>query len=125
MRKLATPKRVTLPNGRTFLARYKRVPRSELPANVPVKRRYRGRVVAGRRRRPLRKGQRGSGFFDTLKKLAKNSLVKQLGKKALTYAPKLYKYDASKVKKKTARKILNLGASEQLLNKVECYGANG
>ena len=42
MRKLATPKRVTLPNGRTVVARYKRVPRSELPANVTMARRYRG-----------------------------------------------------------------------------------
>ena len=45
MRKLATPKRVTLPNGRTVVARYKRVPRSELPANVTMARRYRGRVA--------------------------------------------------------------------------------
>ena len=42
MRKLATPKRVTLPNARTVVARYKRVPRSELPANVTMARRYRG-----------------------------------------------------------------------------------
>ena len=92
MRKLATPKRVTLPNGRTVVARYKRVPRSELPANVTMARRYRGRVAPERSRRPPRKGQRGSGFFRTLKKIAKNPLVKQLGKKSLTYAPKLYKY---------------------------------
>ena len=44
MRKLHTPKRVTLPNGRTFLTRYKRVPRSEPPANVTLARRYGGRV---------------------------------------------------------------------------------
>ena len=106
MRKLATPKRVTLPNGRTFLARYKRVPRSELPANATLARRYRGRVAAGRTRRPLRKGERGR-FFDTLKKIAKNPLVKQYRKKALTYAPKLYKYGTSKVKNKRARKTLN------------------
>ena len=81
IRKLATPKRVTLPNSRTFLARYKKVPRSELPANVTMTSRYRGRVAAGRRRRPPRKNQRGSRFFDTLKKIAKNPLVKQLGKK--------------------------------------------
>ena len=41
MRKLATPKRVTLPTGITFLARYKRLPRSaELPDNVIMARRY-------------------------------------------------------------------------------------
>ena len=46
-------------------------------------RRYRGKVVAGRRRTPSRKRQSGSGFFDNLKKIAKYSLVQQLGKKAL------------------------------------------
>ena len=55
MRKLATPKRVTLPTGITFLARYKKLTRSaELPDNVIMARRYRGRVVAGRRRRSPR-----------------------------------------------------------------------
>ena len=71
MSKLHTPKRVTLPNRRTFLARYKRVPRSKLSANVTLTRRYRGGVVAGRRRKASRKDQRGSGFFDTLEKIAK------------------------------------------------------
>ena len=37
MRKRATPKQVTLPNGRTFVARYERVPRSELPASIRMK----------------------------------------------------------------------------------------
>ena len=91
MRKLHTPKIVTLLNGRTFYARYKRVLRFELSANVTLARKYRGRVAAGRRRRPPRKGQRGSESFDTLKKLTKNPLVKRLGKKALTHAPKPYK----------------------------------
>ena len=38
----ATPKRVTLPDGRTFVARYKRVPRSRLPPHIKIRRRYRG-----------------------------------------------------------------------------------
>ena len=71
-----------------------------------VVRRYRGRVAACRTRRPPRKGERGR-IFDTLKKIAKNPLVKEFRKKALTYAPKLYKYGTSKVKNKRARKILN------------------
>ena len=36
--KLATSKRVTLPNGRTFIARYKRIKRSELPPNIVMRR---------------------------------------------------------------------------------------
>ena len=51
MRKRATPKRVTLSNGRTFLACYERVPRSELPAHIRMNRTYRGRVAPGRQRR--------------------------------------------------------------------------
>ena len=52
-------------------------------------RRYRGRVAAGRRRRPPRKGQRGNGVLDTLKKNSKNYISKTTLEKALTYAPKL------------------------------------
>ena len=37
------PKRVTLPNGRTFLARYRRATRAKLPANVRLNRPYRRR----------------------------------------------------------------------------------
>ena len=41
MGKLDMTKRVTLPSGRTFLARYKRVSRSQLLVNVVLKRTYR------------------------------------------------------------------------------------
>ena len=34
MRKLDVPKRVTLPNGRTFYARYERIKRQDLPAEI-------------------------------------------------------------------------------------------
>ena len=48
MRRLDTPKRVTLPNGRTFYAKCQRVPRSQLPLNVIMKRKYKRRVAAKR-----------------------------------------------------------------------------
>ena len=38
MVKLNVPKRVTLPNGRTFIARYKRIKTSELPQNIVMRR---------------------------------------------------------------------------------------
>ena len=38
MRKLDTPKRVTLPNGRVFYAKYKRVKLSELLPNIILRR---------------------------------------------------------------------------------------
>ena len=92
---------------------------------MTLARTYKRRVAAGRRRRPPRKSQRGIGCFDALKKIAKHPLVKQLGKKALTYAPKLCKYGVSKINNKTARNILNSVAAEQLLNNVASYGTNG
>ena len=62
MQKLATPKRVTLPSGRTFLARYKRDKRSDLPAHIVMRREYRQRAAPrGRRRR--RRGQQGRKFL--------------------------------------------------------------
>ena len=51
MCKRATPKRVTLSSGRTFLACYEQVPRSELPADIRMNRTYRGRVAPGRQHR--------------------------------------------------------------------------
>ena len=52
MGKLDMPKRVTLPYGRTFLARYKRVLRSQLPVNIALKRTYRQQAAPrGRRQR--------------------------------------------------------------------------
>ena len=45
MMKLNVPKRVTLPNGRTFVARYKRIPRDQLPPNIVMRRTYTQRAA--------------------------------------------------------------------------------
>ena len=69
MRRLDIPEKVTLPNGRTFYAKYQRVPRSLLQPNVIMKIKYKRRAAAkGRRRIPVRKEQRGRGFLNSLKK---------------------------------------------------------
>ena len=53
MIKRANPKRVTLPNGRTFVARYKRATCADLPANVHLERPYKRRAAPkGKRRQP-------------------------------------------------------------------------
>ena len=57
MVKLAVPKRVTLPNSRTFVARYKRIRRSELPPNIVMRRTYTQRAVPRGRQRGRQKGQ--------------------------------------------------------------------
>ena len=66
MMKLNVPKRVTLPNGRTFVARYKRISRDQLPPNVVIRRTYTQRAAPRGRRR--RRAQQGQGFFDFVKK---------------------------------------------------------
>ena len=51
MIKRANLKRVTLPNGRTFLARYNRATCTDLPANVRLERPYRKRAASKGKRR--------------------------------------------------------------------------
>lgn len=49
IRKLDRPKKVNLPNGRTFYAKYKRVRISSLPSKVKMKGTYRPRGTRVRR----------------------------------------------------------------------------
>ena len=114
MRKLDTPKRVTLTNGRVFYAKYKPVKCSELPPNIILRRNYRQRAAPrGRRRRVV---QQGRGIFSTLKKIAKNPVVWKLRKKGLSYVPQLYNYGISKINNKTAKKILGSDSTKNLVN---------
>ena len=103
MRKRATPKRVTLPNGRTFVARCERVPRSELPAHICMNRTYRGGVAKGRQHR---RQQRGRGLIPTLKKIAKHPITKQLIRTGAKHLPDLYAKGTSKIKSPRFKKIL-------------------
>ena len=97
MVKLQVPKRVTLPNGRTFVARYKRIRRGELPPNIVMRRTYTQRAAPrGRRRR--RRAQQGQGIFDFVKKVARNPLVRSIAKKGLEYAPGVYHNLTKRVK---------------------------
>ena len=43
------PKKVTLPNGRTFYAKYRRVMQHYLPGGIIIGRTYKGRPVQGRK----------------------------------------------------------------------------
>ena len=113
MMKLNVPKRVILPNGRTFVARYKRISRAESPPNIVMRRTYRKRAAPrGRRRR-----QRGREIFDFVKKVAKNPLVRSLAKKGIEYALGIYHNLTKRVKNKTLNRILNSDAAHLVLNK--------
>ena len=115
MVKLNAPKRVTLPNGRTFVARYKSKPRGELPPNIVMRRTYAQRAAPRGRRR--RRRQQGQGIFDFVKKVARNPLVKSLAQKCLEYVPGIYQNLTKIVKNKTLKRILSSDASHLALNK--------
>ena len=106
MRRLAVPKRVNLPNNRTFYARYERIKRRDLPQNIQMERTYRQRAAPRNRRRAPRR-QRGEGFKDTFKKLMKHPIIKKIARKGLNYAPKVYENITKRVKNKKIASILN------------------
>ena len=74
MVKLNVPKRVTLSNGKTFVAPYKRIRRGELLPNIVMRITYTQRTVPRGRRRTV--AQQGQGIFDFVKKVAANPFVK-------------------------------------------------
>ena len=110
--KLNVPKRVTLPNGRTFVVRYKRIPRDQLPPSIVMRRTYTQRAALRVRRR--RRAQQGQGIFDFVKKVARNPLVKSIARKGLEYVPGAYHNLTKRVKNK---RILNSDAPHLALNK--------
>ena len=116
MVKLATPKRVALSNGRTFITWYKRIKRPELPPHIIIIRTYKQRA-APRGRRRKRRAKQGQGIFDLLKKVAKNPSVRTIAKKGLDYAPGIYHNLTKRAKNKTLKRILNSDATYLVLNK--------
>ena len=107
MKKLAVPKRVVLPNGRTFFARYKRIKRRDLPNEIQMLRTYKQRAAPRGQRRRRANIQQGEGILDFTKKLIKSPAFKAIAKKGLEYAPNLYQKATKRVKNKTLKKILN------------------
>ena len=113
MVKRQNPKKVTLPNGRTFYAKYKRTTRAELPANVHLQRGYRQRAAPrGRRRAAVQQGGRGfkSAFKKVLnfaKKAAKNKTVRNIGRAIISEAPGALESLSKKVKNKKLKSILD------------------
>ena len=115
MVKLHVPKRVTLPNGRTFVARYKKIRRGELPPNIVMRRTYAQRAAPRGRKR--RQAQQGQGIFDFVKKVARNPLVRPVARKDLEYAVGAYQNLTKRVKNKTLKRILNSDIAHSSLNK--------
>ena len=112
MVKLAVPRKVTLANGRTFLARYKR-----LPPNIVMGRNYTQRAAPRCRRRRRSRVQQGQGIFDFVRKVARNPLVKIIAEKGLEYARGIYQNLTKRVENKTLKRIVNSDATHLALNK--------
>ena len=114
MIKRENPKRVELPNGRIFYAKYKRVDRDALPPNIRIMRRYKQRAAPKGKRRRRRVGQRGRGFKSFLKKAAnfgkkalKNKTVRGITRQLIENAPDALDMLSRKVKNKKLKKLLN------------------
>ena len=122
MVKRQNPKRVTLPNGRTFYTKYKRTTRAELPANVHLRCGYKQRAARKGRRRAVAGQQRGRGFksifkkgFNLSKKVAKNKSVRNIAKAIISEAPAALKGLTKKVKNKRLRSIKIMTSQKQVL----------
>ena len=108
LRRRVTPRRVTLPNRRSFVARYERVKSKKLTSNVTIRRNQ----TIGLRRQRKRKTQKGARLLGNVLSLGKNLLTSEalakglnkgsrainsgIGKKLINegikHAPELYKY---------------------------------
>ena len=119
MVKRQNQKRATLPNGRTFYARYKQATRADLPANESLKRPYRQRAAPRGQKRRVRQGGRGfkSAFkkvFNFAKKVSKNKAVRNIGRAIINKAPGAIEIYL-KVKNKKLKAILNSDIEKQVL----------
>ena len=128
MIKRQNPKRVTLPDGRTFYAKYKRTTRAELPANILLRRGYKQRAAPRGKRRVAARQQHGRGFksifkkaLNFAKKAANNKLVKNIGRALLNEAPTAFEGLSKKVKNKKIRSILNSDIAKTGVNLATDY----
>ena len=127
------PKKVTLPNGRKFHAKYKRVNRHYLPGGTTIQRTYKGRPVQSRRPKaphPRRRanpaatvrgrGMMGRGIGDVAKTIATNPYVQEFGKSLLTKGikllPGLYRKPTKRIKSKNLRSIAQSDFTNMVVN---------
>ena len=120
--KRKNPKRVELPNGRVFYAKYQRVGRDALPSNVRIRRKYKKRAVPARRKI---KGRGFGSFFKKAVKLGKKALnnktVRSIGREILQNVPDAIDMLGSKVKNKKLKKFLNSDIAKTGINLASGY----
>ena len=123
MVKRAKPKRINLPNGRLFVARYERIRRERLLPNVAIKRSYEQRPAPSNKQR----WQGEKGLFSFTKKVAKNPAVNACEKAALKKAPVLLYNKSKRAKNKTLKSILDSDATKAIFRRgsKNLYGRMG
>ena len=99
-------KRVTVPNGRRFIARHQHVTRGHLPANLHLTQPYKERAVPKGRRRRWQQGRWiGSKLLRLVKKASKVLITWKIGKMVLNEISKIYGKGISKIKNKKVKKL--------------------
>ena len=103
----AVPKKVTLPNGRTFYARYERISDRQLPLNITVKRK---RAIGPRRQRRQKGGEMISSLFNTGLKFGSKFLNSAIGQKiaeeGIKQVPNIYNPGVNRVSKQKLKRAL-------------------
>ena len=112
MVKRQTAKKVMLPNGRTFYARYKRAICADLRANVRLEQPYKQRAAPKGRRRQVRQGGRGfkSAFGKMMRfaeKVGNNKAFKTVAGAVLKEVPGAIGNLSKRVKNKKLKSILD------------------
>ena len=103
----AVPKKVTLPNGRTFYAKYYRFSRGNLPRNITVRG---NRTIDLQRRRK----QRGGGMIRKLlktgmkywSKFLNSAIGKKIAEEGIKNVPNIYNAGVKRVSNQKIRRAL-------------------
>ena len=131
LRKRATPKTVNFPNGRSFVSKWERISRKQLPINIRVNRvrtigprrnnhwiyfnlaRDAFRKIKKKRKEAARQQSRrgiGSDFAKMGLNIGSKVLGSEIGKKLINKVidsiPNIFKFGASKIKNKTVNRAL-------------------
>ena len=138
LRKRANPKTVNLPNGRSFVSKWERINRKQLPINIRVNK---VRTIGPRRnnqqiyfnltregfrkikqkRKAARQSGKGLGSnlikagFDLGSKALGSDIGKKLINKGIDNIPNIFKFGASKIKK-TINRALNSEIADLVVN---------
>ena len=124
--KRQTPKKVMLPNGRTFYARYKWATGADLPANVRLEWLYKQRAAPkGRRRRVTQGGRYFKSVFCKLKRFAKkvrnNKAFKNVAGAVLKEVPGAIGNLSTRVKHKKLKSVLDSNITKTGIDLVTGY----